>query len=178
MSTKVLSLAAGILLLAGCAGMGAGGSSSSVFAPYPPPGMDHQVGAEHVELFWRCLRPEPGLLRLDGLAMNRSSPHPVQFFKAELVGVDAGERTRSSGRAEARDIVIRTYEASPFEIVLREGGDEVRFDLYYDYQAQIPDHIILSAGARFRMFAYYQRYLARDACNPAAHRSGPSSITQ
>ena len=170
MRTKILSLAAGILLLAGCAGMESGGGGGSAPVPYPPPGMDHRAGNSHLELFWRCARPEPGVLRLDGLVANYNNAQPIRFFEAELVGVDAGGRTRSTGRGEARDQSISTAQMSPFDISLKDGGDEVRFDLYYNYQFQESDHIIASAGPGFPLFAYFQRSLVRDVCNPAQHR--------
>jgi hypothetical protein len=170
MCTRILPLAAGILLLAGCAGMESGGGSGTAVAQYPPPDMDHRVGTSHLELFWRCVRSEPGTLRLDGLVANFHHAQPIRFFEAELVGVDAGGRERSAARAAARDPAIYTAQFSPFLLSLTPQGDEARFDLYYNYQFQESDGIIVSAGRGFPVFAYYQRFLARDVCNPAQHR--------
>ena len=173
MRTKILSLAAWIFLLAGCAGMESGGGGGSAPVPYPPPGMDHRVGNSHLELFWRCARPEPGVLRLDGLVANYNNAQPIRFFEAELVGVDAGGRDRSAARGEARDQSISTAQMSPFDISLKEGGDEVRFDLYYKYDYyELDQHaqIASSAGAAPSVVVSNQHLVARDVCNPGQHR--------
>jgi hypothetical protein len=172
MRAHIVVSAAILLFLAGCVGMEAGGGKSA-FAPFPPPDMDHHVGTSHIELFWRCLRPEAGRLWLEGMAINRYSPQPVQFFTAELVGVDAAGRIRAAGRGEARDVVIRTYEGSPFRIMLAETGDEKRYDLYYQYQhdeIELHGRLASAAGAAPWALAATQHFLARDACNPAQHR--------
>ncbi len=170
MRKRFVILAVVALFLAGCAGMESGGGGGSAPVLYPPPGMDHRVGNSHLELFWRCVRPEPGVLRLDGLVANYNNAQPIRFFEAELVGVDAGGRERSAARGEARDQSIPTAQMSPFGISLKEGGDEARFDLYYNYQFQDNEHMMLSAGHGFHLLAYSQRSLARDVCNPAQHR--------
>jgi hypothetical protein len=95
----------------------------------------HRVSTTHVTLYWDCQRPEPGLLRLDGVAQN---PYfsDVRFLELELVGVDAMGRAVSHTKAAVSDLILRTRQFSPFRLDLRPVGREVRFDLFYNYRAQ------------------------------------------
>lgn len=142
--------------------------------PYPPPGYTHLAGNAHVALYWNCTRPEPGLLRAEGLAFNPWGSQPVQFLEFELVGVDGGERTVSAGKAEARDIQLFTGQSTPFQLALKTAGSEARFDLYYQYRFQEGDHdrIVAGpfAGGRFLLAQATQRFMVRDACSEAQHR--------
>jgi len=141
-------------------------------AVYPPAAFTHRVGTTQIVLYWDCLRPEPGLLRLDGVA---HSPYvsEVRFLKFELVGVDAADRTVSEAKGAARDFLLRTNQISPFQIDLRTTGSEARFDLFYQYQAAGSLRSMLAgAGAESPLLLAQvgTRFLARDVCSETQHR--------
>lgn len=156
--------------LAGCAGDGT--LRFPTATPYPPPGFAHRVDTPHVGIFWNCTNPEPGVLRLEGLAFNIWSAQPVRFLEFELAGVSAQERTVSEAAAEARDIQIFTGQNSPFQMDLRMAGGEQRYDMYYQYQFTDPSHERLISGPMVRgAFPRFHgnRFLVRDACSSTQH---------
>ena len=143
-------------------------------SPYPPDAYAHRVASSHVVLYWNCHRPEPGILRVEGVAQNPWSSQEVRFLEAELVGVDSRERTVSHAKGAAQDILIRTNQFSPFQMELRAAGSEVRFDLYYEYRFQEGEMEARLVGPLVRaprLLAQTQRFLARDACSDAQHRA-------
>lgn len=141
---------------------------------YSPGTYAHRVASSHVVLYWNCVRPEPGTLRVEGVAQNPWSSQEVRFLEVEVVGVDNQERTVSYAKGAAQDILIRTNQFSPFQMELRPAGSEVRFDLYYEYRFQDVEMEAGIArpvlGAR-RLLAQTQRFLARDACSETQHRA-------
>jgi len=102
--------------------------------PDPLTGFPHRVGTTHVTLYWDCQRPEPGLLRLEGVAQNPYFSE-VRFLELELVGVDAMGRVVSHVKAAIPEIILRTRQYSAFRLDLRTVGKEVRFDLFYTYRS-------------------------------------------
>jgi len=142
--------------------------------PYPPDAYAHRVASSHVVLYWNCVRPEAGILRVEGVAQNPWSSQEVRFLETELVGVNSQERTVSYAKGAAQDILIRTNQFSPFQMELRLAGGEVRFDLYYEYRFQDVEMEARLAGPLVRaprLLAQTQRFLARDACSEAQHRA-------
>jgi hypothetical protein len=125
-------------------------------------------------LYWNCVRPEPGVLRVEGVAQNPWSSQEVRFLETELVGVDSQGRTVSYAKGAAQDILIRTNQFSPFQMTLRPAGSELRFDLYYEYRFQDVEEMARLAGPLVgapRLLAQMQRFLARDACSETQHRA-------
>src|SRR5574341_551089 len=100
----------------------------------PVTAFPHRVGTMHVTLYWDCQRPEPGLLRLEGLAQNPYFSE-VRSLELELVGVDATGRSVSHTKAAIPEIILRTRQYSAFRLDLRTVGKEVRFDLFYTYRS-------------------------------------------
>lgn len=134
----------------------------------------HRVASSHVVLSWNCVRPEPGVLRVEGVAQNPWSSQEVRFLETELVGVDSQGRTVSHAKGAAQDILIRTNQFSPFQMELRPAGSELRFDLYYESRFQYVEGMARLAGPLMgapRLLAQLQRFLARDACSEAQHRA-------
>lgn len=135
------TLVAGLLGvgLAACAPLGdsqaPGAPTRRVRVQESPDSYSQRAGSARVVLYWNCLRPEPGMLRMQGLAHN---PHlaELRFLEFELVGVNAREATVSQAGGSAGDVVIRTNQFSPFALDLKTAGSEVRYDLYYTYRAQ------------------------------------------
>ena len=174
---RIHGMRVGFLLLLGigvsaCAQDGATGYSMLTPAPYPPPGYAHRVETSHVALFWNCTNSEPGVLRLEGVAVNPWAQQPVRFLEFGLSGVDARESTVSEGAGEARDIQIYTMASSPFLVELRSAGSEVRYDLYYQYQISDPSHDNLISGPMVSgAFPRHHGtpFMVRDACSPTQH---------
>jgi len=112
-----------------------GAGACAPYASAPPSGeFPHQVTDGRVALAWRCLRPEPGTVRVEGLANNPYYPQGVRELELELYGVDAQGRNVSQTRAAAQDVIIHTNSPSRFLLDLRTAGGEVRFDLVYMYR--------------------------------------------
>jgi hypothetical protein len=132
----------------------------------------HRVGTSHVVLYWNCSRPESGVLRLAGVAQNPWGSQAVQFLELELAGVDSQDRFVSHAKGEARDILIRTNQTTPFQLDLRTVGSEVRFDLFYQYRFQEGEGRQFVAGrlAGEPRLAQTQRFMARDVCSDTQHR--------
>jgi len=161
-----------LLLAIGLAACAAAGREP---VAYPPPGLGHRVASPHLELFWHCIRPEPARLRLEGVAVNRWSAQEVRFLEFELVGMDAHEHTVSQATGAAQDFLLRPGQTTPFQLELQPVGSEVRFDLYYQYQAPTrDDDAVISQVVSSRLFLLAQqtnRFLARDACSESQHRA-------
>lgn len=160
--------------LSACAADGTLQLPAAAFTPYPPPGYTHHVGNAHVDLYWNCMRPEPGILQVAGLAFNPWGDQPILFLEFEFVGVGGNERTVSSAKTEARDLQLLTGQSTPFQLDLKTAGSEARFDLYYQYRFQEGDHnrIVAGpfAGGRFLLAQATQRFMVRDACSESQHR--------
>ena len=140
---------------------------------YPPAVFTHRVASSHVVLYWNCARPEPGVLRLDGVAQNPWGHQEVRFLELELVGMDARERTVSQAAAAVPNFLLRTNEISPFHLDLRTAGTEVRFDLFYQYRFQDNGGRFLAGspvGVPRLLAQATQRFMARDVCSDTQHR--------
>jgi hypothetical protein len=130
-------------------------------------------------LYWNCAQPDPGSLRVQGVAVNPWSDQPVQFQGFDVVGVDARGHTVSSARIDARDILLRTNQQAPFTIDVRAAGTEARFDLYYQYLFQDQGHTPFFTRAAWDgavpsrkppvLLAWTNQFMVRDACSPTEH---------
>lgn len=138
----------------------------------------HRVGTTHVTLYWDCRRPEPGLLRLDGVAQNPYLSE-VRFLELELVGVDAMGRVVSHTRAAIPEIILRTRQFSAFRLDLLTVGKEVRFDLFYSYRSHgslrssegntsIPV-VKAATGGPWLLAQAPIRFMAMDVCSKERH---------
>ena len=101
---------------------------------WPPTEYKHTVSTGAVRQYWNCARPEPGVMRLDGVAVNLWSGQPIRFLEWELVGTDKDGRTVSSVKVASKAIQLMTNQYTKFQIDLRTIGNEVRFDLHYNYR--------------------------------------------
>jgi hypothetical protein len=147
--------------------------------PAPAPGVfDHRAATAHVELYWTCTTPEPGRLRLAGIAENRWHPQPVGFLELDLVGVDARNRTVAEATAALADMQLGTNQRSPFRLDLRTTGREVRYDLFCQYRFFENELDAGRSPAGVRLAQQNQRFMLRDVCGPAQHRShAPTGLT-
>jgi hypothetical protein len=86
-----------------------------------------------VYVYWTCSRPEPGLLQVDGVAVQPGYPSPVLGLKMRLEGLDARGATLSVGEATAKEYAMQTMQQNPFQVTVRTVGTEKRFNLTYKY---------------------------------------------
>ena len=166
-------IAALALNVAGCASPGTGQQSGGRPSVYPPDVFSHRVGTSEIVLYWNCSRPDPGVLRVDGVAQSPWAAQPIRFLEFDLVGVNDRDRTVSDAKGAAQDIQIFTNQISPFQLDLRLAGSEARFDLYYEYQFTTEEMEALLAGPPVPvtwLSAMTNRYMARDICSEAQHR--------
>jgi len=169
-----------LLALAACAGERVP-DMPMVSASYPPTGYVHGVRPYPLELYWNCTRPDPGTLRLDGVAVDPWSAQPVQLVGFDLVGVDARGRTASSSSVTVQGLaILHTNQSAPFRIDFHTSGAEARFDLYYEYlyqeggepapffQRVAWDGATPSQNHHF-LLAVTNLNVVRDACSPTQH---------
>jgi len=160
--------------LAACVSFEATQQSGGQPTPYPPNHFGHRVANADLVLFWNCERPDPSVLRLDGVAQNPWSAQPIRYLEFELVGMDGRDRVVSQAKGTARDILIYTSQVSPFQLDLRTVGSEARFDLFYEYKfLEAEDKDALLSGPvveGWRLLAQTSRYMARDVCSETKHR--------
>jgi len=144
---------------------------------YPPAAFSHRVSTAQVVLYWNCSRPEPGVLRLDGVVQ---SPYfsDVRFVEFELVGLDPQDAVVSHVTGDLPDIQLRTNQTSPFRLDLRTAGTEARFDLFYRYKSQGTlrsdgTRRVLAAatlGPEAQLLAQATRqFMVRDVCSETQH---------
>ena len=169
-----LAAACALSLVACAGGDGSSRFLSSALPADPTATFTHRVSSAHVVLSWNCTRPEPGILRMEGIAHNQWSAQEIRFLEFDLVGVDAREREVSATGAALPAILLRTNETSAFRLDLKAAGTETRFDLYYQYRFNEEGNRILAGppGASPRRLAQQlRRFLARDACSETQHRA-------
>ena len=94
----------------------------------------HRVTDGTVALFWNCSRPEPGVVRVEGVANNPYYPTPIEGLEFLLYGVTAQGASISPARASAQAYWIETNAPPAFTIDLKNQGSEVRYDLVYSYR--------------------------------------------
>lgn len=168
----LLMLGAMLMSMAGCATMDMPGGSA------PPTGTPesfaHRAASSEVLLRWTCRQPEPGLLRVEGVAQNFGQAQPVGYLQFDLVGVDAQGRTTAETSGAVTAIQLRTNESTPFQLDLKTTGAEARFDLYYHYrfQDEFDTSSILLAGPPMvpsHLMAQTRAFMIRDVCGANQH---------
>jgi hypothetical protein len=138
----------------------------------PPDGFTHRAANSEVVLFWNCLQPVSGVLRVQGVARNPWHAQPIRFLELQVVGVDAEGRQTAEAAGKAWDIQIFTNQQSPFQLDLRPTGTEVRFDLYYQYLFNHEYDSVMLAGPPLvgpRLYAQTNTNMVRDVCSPTQH---------
>jgi hypothetical protein len=157
-----MTIRIGLLMLAGmvlsaCAPQGTYGPLAGMTPVYPPAAFAHRVSTPDVDIYWNCSQPEPGLLRLNGVAKN-SGGREVRFLKLELVSMNAKDQNLLQAAAAVPDIVLYTNQQSPFQLDLPTTGAEARYDLFYEYSLGV------------RLSTQDIRFMARDVCSESQHR--------
>jgi len=150
------------------------GVTSCVAVDTPGPGVPreaftHRAANSDVVLFWNCLEPAAGVLRVDGVARSPWQAQPIRYLELQMVGLDAQGRKTAEVAGKVQDIQIFTSQQSRFQLDLRTGGAEVRFDLYYQYLFNQEYDSLLLAGPPMvgpRLFAQTHTNVLRDVCSP------------
>ncbi len=168
--------------LAACAGVPGPAQPGAEQAPYPPPGFTHQRTTTDIEVFWNCTRPTPQALVLQGLAFNLMQPE-VRSLAFTVIGVNARGRTVAEARDVLTNVVLSPMQSAPFKMELPTTGQEVRFDLLFEYQApnqgggesgSLQDgtpRVLLAATPPFLLAQATNPFLVRDACAGTMHRA-------
>ncbi len=135
-------------------------ASSPQSLTYRPAAFTHRVGTSHVQLYWSCARPEPDLLRIDGLIQNAYAPE-VRYPEVKLVASNSEGRVVSEAQAKTEANVLRTNQVSPFRVDLRTTEKGLRLDLFYGPGGG-SSRGIASAGIPL---------MVRDVCSETQHRN-------
>lgn len=140
---------------------------------WPPTEYQHTISTGVVRQYWNCTRPEPNVVRVDGVAGNVWSSQPPRYLAWDLVGVDAAGRTVSSAETKSAVIDLPTNTYTTFHIDLRTAGDETRFDLHYEYQFQGRGHNPMLSALNWDgpvlLAQVTQRFFVWDACSDTQH---------
>jgi hypothetical protein len=162
------------IVLTACASEGPPAAVMLGNTQWPPIEYKHTVSTGAIRQYWNCTRPEPGVMQLDGVAANLWSGQPIKFLEWELVGADKDGHTVSSAKLASKAIQLMTNQYTKFQIDLRTIGNEVRFDLHYNYRYNEGE-----GGRRLEatldwdgpvLFAQQnQRFFVLDACSDTQH---------
>jgi hypothetical protein len=172
--SRVWLAAASVFWLSACAGdYPSTQFLDSALKADPTAGFTNRVSSSQVILYWHCTRPEPGLLRVEGVAYNSWSAQAIRFLEFDLVGVVDWDRQVSATSAALPAILLWTNEVSAFRLDLKTVGTETRFDLYYQYRFNFGDRGIIAGppgAAPQRLAQQLRRFLVRDVCSETQHR--------
>ncbi len=141
--------------LSACAGDGTGRLPGATPPVYPPAAFAHRVSTADISVYWNCTRPEPEVVRLDGVVQN-SGGRELEFVELDGNAVDARDRSVSAARTSLKDLVLHTNQISPFTLDIRVPGTTTRLDLYYTYRLGLGRSDV--------------RQFARDVCSETQHR--------
>lgn len=159
--------------LSGCVAGGPPPAAMLGNIQWPPSEFKHTVATGAIRQYWSCTRPEPNLMRLEGIVANEWSGQPVQYLAWDLVAVDAAGRTLASEQVKSAAVQLATNMYTRFQIDLRTTGGEARFDLYYEYQYQDRGHsprlAALDWDGPVLMAQQTQRFFVLDACSDTQH---------
>ncbi len=127
--------------------------------PLKPETFARQVSDGTVVVYWNCTRPEPGLLRVEGMMSNPVVPAPIRDVDLTLYGVDGTGRDVSRVSGGTAGYQIPAMASSPFRLDLRLAGGDVRFDLRYRYEGSFGGGASDEGGG-----SSIASNLARDVC--------------
>lgn len=120
------------LALAGCA------SSSTFTRPadlYHPVGFPSSYDALFADLFWRCVTPKDGGVKVEGYAVtSMRSNMGIIDFQVRLIALD-GKGNILADRWKYGDLLnASNIEPVPFTVALPATGDVAGYDLYYSFK--------------------------------------------
>ena len=93
-----------------------------------------QVSDGTVTLSWNCVKTERGALQVAGTVANLTAAGFVKNVQITVVGLDANDKTVTTGSGYTLDYRIAATEPSRFFVTLTLASTAVRYDLQYQYQ--------------------------------------------
>ena len=154
---RSVGLALLVIGLAACAGQNLDSSMDIDFSKYA-----HQVADGKVAIYWNCSRPTPGTVQVQGVANSPWFTDPIQDLQFWVYGVNSQDGNVSRAHGSTRDFLIQLNAPSPFDLTLQATGQEVRFDMIYDYTMGG------GGGRRGAGVLGEQRNMARNICQGLA----------
>ncbi len=90
------------------------------------------------ELFWRCVPPAGGEVRVEGYAVSSMrNERGLLNFEVRLIARDAKGNTLANRWTYGDRLNADQFDPVPFEISVPVAGKGVRYDLYYNFT--VPD---------------------------------------
>ncbi len=116
-------------------------------------------------MFWNCSRPQPSLIRVDGIAKNIGRGE-VHLLGMELHDVDRlTERILHSAEGVS-DLILHPDVFSRFQMELQPASANGRVELLYTYR-------IISIGI-IKTTTTDKQFLTHDTCSVTQH---PNTVT-
>jgi hypothetical protein len=126
-----------VLALAGCA-MQQSQSPSWFKQPadlYHPAEYPLYFDAVQADLFWRCMTPEEGGVRIEGYVMSSlRTSLPIYDFQVQLYARDAKGKIVADRWTQGDLAMASPNEQIPFAVSLPATGEGLHYDLYYWFQ--------------------------------------------
>ena len=122
------------LVLAGCA------SPASTFRQpvdlyNPPAEYAYYYDALYADLFWRCVTPERGGLRIEGYAVTSlRNSMAILNFEVRLFARAAKGEVLAEGWSYGDRLSPSNLDPVPFAIAVPAADDVSRYDLYYNFE--------------------------------------------
>ena len=99
----------------------------------PPVTYTFQVADGTITLRWNCGKTERGALQVAGTAAHSTAAGFVKDVQTTVVGLDAKDKTVTTGSGYTLDYRIAATEPSRFFVTLALASTAVRYDLQYRY---------------------------------------------
>jgi hypothetical protein len=133
---------------------------------YQPSVFAHRMVSQDVEMFWSCSRPQPSLIRVDGIAKNIGSGE-VHLLGMELHDVDRLTERMLQSAEGVSDLILHPDLFSPFEMELQPASANGWVDLLYTYR-------IISSGS-IKTTTTDKQLLTHDMCTATQHANTVTS---
>ena len=127
---------------------------------YTPSAFAHRLVSQDVEIYWSCSRPQPTLLRVDGIAKNIGKGE-VRLLQMELHDVDRQTGVILQSGTAVPDISLHPDNFSPVQVELQPPTANGQVDMLYTYR-------ITSIGI-LKTTNMNKEHTARDVCSAEQH---------
>ncbi len=86
-----------------------------------------------VNVSWNCIKTQPNVLTVPGSFANPTAPVAARDVDITVYGIGSNGRPVSQAKASTKDWLVQTMQSSPFLVTVNLTGQEVRYDLKYEY---------------------------------------------
>ena len=93
----------------------------------------HRMVSPDMELYWSCARPQPRLVRVDGIAKNIGRGE-VHLLELELHDVDRQTGSILQSGAAVSDIILHPDIFSAVQVEVQPATADGQIDLLYTYR--------------------------------------------